>query len=236
MPWLCQSFLSHLKSRSVTASPSLRGVFHYEQSRKDYVNCLNMEHIISLTRALAQEAAIWMQRWSHISQFDTDMLSGCCSFPRYEARPAPKILHAEHTEMPRNSNCWGAPHMALRAGVAVEYLGARGVSYNFPISEQYSLWFLHLLLLSSSCLGKKPTTGRGWLWAGRPCVWPRGCDHRCQVWSVTTLSSKPGSDLTWTEISLVARRDRAVMCAWETPLRRMAGLGALFTKHQSRAN
>lgn len=85
-----------------------------------------MEHTISLTSALAQEAAIWMQSWSHISQFDTDMLSGCCSLPRYEARPAPKILHAEHTETPRNSNYWAAPHTVLRAGVAAEYLRARG--------------------------------------------------------------------------------------------------------------
>jgi len=39
-----------------------------------------------------------------------------------------------------------------------------------------------------------------------------------------------GSHLTRTEISMIARGERAVMCAWETPLRKMAGQGTVFKK------
>lgn len=62
--------------------------------------------------------------------------------------------------------------MALGTGSAADGWGLKGWAKTFscPCTLPTS-WF------SLCSLGKKPAMGRWWLWTGRLCVWPQGCDH-----------------------------------------------------------
>lgn len=152
----------------------LAGFWTVTRQKKGYFNSLNMLHLMSLTQALAQEATIWMQHWSHICQFDTDMLSGCCSFPGCWARPAPKMLPAEERTQKRPGTTTTEQLHAWHSGQALQLMAGRlkgwAKTFSCPCILPTS-WF------SLCSLGKKPAMDRWWLWTGRLCVWPQGCDH-----------------------------------------------------------
>lgn len=102
--WECHGIGQHRRSLQL-----------WTRAKNDYLNCSNTEYLFPLRQALEQEATFWMQCWSHICPFSTDMLSRCCSFCVSWARLVPKSTCKTFRDYSR----WATPCIALRAGTVV---------------------------------------------------------------------------------------------------------------------